>query len=70
MTPIKSENSSYLGQWIIGTNTRQGKGICIKKKQADISDKGIKEKSILKILGEKYEGWWINDKANGKGRFI
>ena len=50
---IELENGArYQGEWIEGTNIRQGYGIQI------WSD------------GSKYEGWWRDNKANGRGRLI
>ena len=47
------ENSArYEGEWLIGTQIRQGRGIQVWPD------------------GSMYEGYWMDNKANGKGRLI
>jgi hypothetical protein len=45
-------HAKYTGEWVIGEDTRQGKG-----------------KQIWPD-GSMYDGWWIDNKAEGRGRLI
>ena len=49
---ILENGAKYCGEWIQGTETRQGKG------QQTWPD------------GSMYEGYWLDNKANGQGRLI
>ena len=49
---ILDDGRKYLGEWIVGTEIREGRGI------TECAD------------GSLYEGWFLGDKANGKGRKI
>jgi hypothetical protein len=50
---VQLENGArYQGEWLLGTQVRQGTGIQIWPD------------------GSMYEGWWVDNKANGKGRLI
>lgn len=68
---LLADGSRYLGEWLVGTEIRQGKGVLVR------GDGGIVEGYFLgdKINGKSraiyadgfYEGNWKNGKWEGKG---
>jgi hypothetical protein len=51
----------YCGQWSIGSEVRNGRGISVGTKSTDSKDSGVKE---------LYEGFWFNNFSHGMGRQI
>ncbi len=70
---IKLENQArYDGQWLIGTEIRQGKGTYILPDGSmyegywrDNKQNGAGR--LIYYSGDVYEGQWVNDKAHGHG---